>query len=253
MTVEAEQDVPRRAVLENPARWAGALIGIAVNIPVTFHPDSDVDLLYAFPVFGLCVMTGVLASDAVAAPAHGRMRRTASVTPRRIRDCLPRSLTASIAAQAVVLLLLLAFAAATATADADGRPGRALAVQCPAGDQLLSPWPGPSYAWPGLGGLVLGTAVCALLLRRVTARPAADGQRRIRARAAIGAWGVLVCAPLFAVSLTMGVVALSLSCAGALKAVALWVLGTTAFVSALTACHCLCVLLLPQVYTRARS
>ncbi|WP_240136384.1 hypothetical protein [Streptomyces sp. MUM 178J] len=252
MTAEAGQDVPRRDVLDTALRWAGAVVGIAVNIPVSFHPDSDVDLLYAFPVFGLCVMAGVFAGDAVTAPKPGRLR-TASVTPRRVRDFLPRPLTASIAAQAVILLLLLAFAVATATADADGRPGRALAVQCPAGDQLLSPWPGSSYAWPGLGGLVLGTAVCALLLRRITARPATDDQRRIRARTAIGAWGVLVTAPLFAVSLTMGVVALSLSCAGALKAVALWGLGATAFLAALTACHCLCVLLLPQAYTRARS
>lgn len=59
-------------------------------------------------------------------------------------------------------------------------------------------------------------------------------------------------APLFAVSLTMGVVVLSLSCAGEMKDVAVWGLAVTAVTAALTACHCLGVLLLPQAYIKAR-
>ncbi|MBL3668530.1 hypothetical protein JL475_21550 [Streptomyces sp. M2CJ-2] len=232
-------------------RWAGAATGVAVNALVSYSPEPDVDLLYGFPVFGLFVMLGVYVSDVVARPGQGWVR-VAQVTPRRIRDHVPRALTTALTGQAVVLTGLLIVAAATASADADGRSRRALTVTCPAGAQLLSPWPGPYYAWPILGGLTVGTVVCAVLLRRITAQSRSDDQRRAGIRAAIGAWGVMVSAPLFAVSLTMGVVVLSLSCAGGMKDAALWGLALTALASALTACHCLCVLLLPQAYVKAR-
>ncbi|MFD7071689.1 hypothetical protein ACFV97_31165 [Streptomyces sp. NPDC059913] len=251
MSTAAETERSWRARLDTPVRWAGAASGLAVNALVSFSPEPDVDLLYGFPVFGLCVMGGVFAADVVARPSPGRLR-AAEVAPRRTRDHLPRFLTAGLAAQAVILTALLIVAAATASKDSDGRPGRAVSVACPEGTQLLSPWPGPYYAWPTLGGLALGTVACALLLRHVTARRGSDDQRRTSIRAAVGAWGVLVTAPLFAVSLTMGVVVLSMSCAGGMKTVALWGLAVTALTSALTACHCLGVLLLPQAYIKAR-
>lgn len=251
MSAAAPTEGTWRARLDTPVRWAGAATGLVVNALVSFSPESDVDLLYAFPVFGLCVMVNVFAADVVARPNSGRLR-IAHMAPRRIRDYLPRSLTTALAAQAVVLLILLIVAVSTASTDAEGRSGRALSVRCPAGAQLLSPWPGPYYAWPTLGGLALGAVACALLLRRVTVRSGNDEQRRVRIRAAIGAWGVLVTAPLFAVALTMGVAVLSVSCAGWMKDVALWGLAVTALTSAMTACHCLSVLLLPQVYVTAR-
>ncbi|WP_331748305.1 hypothetical protein OG520_41410 (plasmid) [Streptomyces sp. NBC_00984] len=147
---------------------------------------------------------------------------------------------------------LIVAAATTGSANADGRSGGALSLAYSEGAQLLSPMAGPYYAWPVLGGLAPGTVACALLLRRVTAWYGSDDQRRTRVRATVGAWGVLVTAPLFAVSLTMGVVVLSLSCAGGMKDVALWELAVTALISALTACHCLGVLLLPRAYIKAR-
>ncbi|MGW6564916.1 hypothetical protein [Streptomyces sp. NPDC054975] len=232
-------------------RWAGAATGLAVNALVTFSPEPDVDLLYGFPVFGLCVMAGVLAADVIARPSP-RWLRAAEVTPRRIRDYAPRSLTAALAAQAVALLVLLIVATTTASADSDGRSGRAVSVTCSAGTYLLSPWPGPYYTWPALGGLALGTVACALLLRRVTLRSGSDDQRRIDARAAVGAWGVLVSAPLFAVSSAMAVGVLGVPCGGATNDVALAGMAIAALISAPTAGHCLCVLLLPQAYLKAR-
>jgi hypothetical protein len=237
--------------MSTPVRWAGAATGLAVNALITFSPEPDVDLLYGFPVFGLCVMAGVFAADLIARP-RPRWLRAAGVTPRRIRDYAPRPLAAALAAQAVALLGLLIVAATTASADSDGRPGRALSVTCPQGTHLLSPWPGPYYAWPTLGGLALGTVACALLLRRITARSGGDDQRRINARAAVGAWGVLVSAPLFAVSGTMALGVLSVPCGGATNDVALSGLAIAALISAPTAAHCLCVLLLPQAYVKAR-
>ncbi|MFI9627082.1 hypothetical protein [Streptomyces sp. NPDC052042] len=238
-----------RERLETPVRWVGAAVGLAVNKLVSYSPEPDVDLLYGFAVFGLCVMASAFVADVVARQRPGPLR-VARVTSRRIQNYVPRGLTAAVAVQATVLVILLVIAAATASPDAAGRSGRALSITCPAGAQLLSPWPGPYYAWPILGGLAFGTVACALLLRRVTARSGSDEQRRTGARAAIGSWGVLVCAPLFGVSLTMGVVVLSLSCGGEMKSVALWGLAITALISALTAGHCLCVSLLPQVYVR---
>ncbi|MFE7775380.1 hypothetical protein ACFU5O_16065 [Streptomyces sp. NPDC057445] len=251
MSAEAETEGTWRTGLDTLVRWAGAATGLVVNALVSFSPEPDVDVLYGFPVFGLCVMAGVFTADLIARPSRGRPR-VAQVRPRRIRDYLPQPLTTALAAQAVVLVTLLSIAATTASADADGRSGRALSVACPAGAQLLTPWPGPYYAWPTIGGLALGTLACALLLRRITARSGSDDQRRLRVRAAIGAWGVLVTAPLFAVSLTMTIAVLSLSCAGGMKATALGALAVTVLISAVTACHCLGVLLLPQAYVKER-
>ncbi|MET9421463.1 hypothetical protein ABZY06_12120 [Streptomyces sp. NPDC006540] len=252
MSAAATAEGTWRTWIDTPTRWAGAAAGVAVGALVDFNPEPDVQLLYAFPAFGLCVMAGVLAADLIARPRHSWIR-VAEVAPRRVRDHVPRALAAFLAAQAVILTVLVVVAASTASADSKGRPGRALAVECPAGSQLLGPWPGLYYAWPALGGMALGTVACALLLRRVTLRSQTDDQRRIQARAAVGAWGVLVTAPLFAVSFTMAVVVLSLSCAGAAKVFALTALALTAFTSALTGCHCLGVLLIPQAYTGARS
>ncbi|MEU1323986.1 hypothetical protein [Streptomyces microflavus] len=237
--------------MEIPIRWAGVLTGLAVNALVTISREPDVDLLYGIPVFGLCVMAGLLAADAIARP-EPRWLRAADVTPRRIRDYAPRSLATALAAQAVVLLALLIVAATTASADSEGRPGRALSVTCPGGTYLLSPWPGPHYTWPVLGGLALGTVVCALFLRRITARSGDDNQRRVNARAAVGAWGVLVSAPLFAVSATMGLGVLSVPCGGATHSSAISGLAVAVVISATTAGHCLCVLLLPQAYVKIR-
>jgi hypothetical protein len=238
-----------RAGLVIPARWAGVVSGLSVNALVTFSAEPDVDLLWGVPVFGLCVMAGVFAADVVSRP-RGGWRRAAEVTPRRIRDYVPRSLTAVVAAQAAALPAILIVAAATASADSGGRQGRALSVTCSGGTHLLSPWPGPYYAWPALGGLTLGTVACALLLRRVTAHSGNDDQRRVNARAAVGAWGVLVSAPLFAVSVTAGFAMLSMPCGGPATVLALWGLGITALISVLTAGHCLGVLLLPQAYVK---
>ncbi|WP_433544170.1 hypothetical protein ACQPZG_02970 (plasmid) [Streptomyces sp. CA-294286] len=238
--------------MESSVRWVGAVAGLAVNALVTFSSESDVDLLYGFAVFGLCVMGGVYATDVLARPGPGRLR-VADITRRRIRDYVPRGLTVSLVVQAVVLLVLLAVAAATATADATGRPGRALTATCSTGTYLHAPWPGPHYLGPALGGLAVGTVACALLLHRVTTRSGDDALRRANARATVGAWGVLVTAPLFAVTVTTGQALLGVPCGGTMRAAAMAGLLVSAAVSALSAGHCLGVLLLPQVYLKARS
>ncbi|MER7664628.1 hypothetical protein [Streptomyces sp. NPDC096193] len=240
-----------RSRLDTPVRWTGLAAGVVVNKLVTFSPESDVDLLYAIPVLGICAVGGVVLADVVAHPV-ARGVRQASVAPRRIRDHIPRGLAWTLLVQALLLVLLLIVAVATASTDAAGHAGRAVAAACGGPDQLVGPWPGPYYAWPVLGGLTVGTAVCAATLRRITMRAADDEQRRVRARATVGAWGLLTAAPLFAVSLTMATAMLSLSCGGWMETVSLWGLGIVAFVSALTAGWCLGALLLPQAHIAER-
>lgn len=171
---------------------------------------------------------------------------------RRVRDQIPRALAGSLVVQAVLLVVLLGIAVGTASVDGAGRAGRALVESCQGGTYVTGPWPGPYYAWPVLGGLGAGSVVCGLTLRRVTARAGDDERRRVRARVTVGAWGVLVAAPLFAVSSTMAVAVFSLPCggwAGDLGAVGL---ASVAFVSAMTAGWCLVALLVPRVHIEER-
>ncbi|MFF2184149.1 hypothetical protein [Streptomyces sp. NPDC058155] len=235
-----------------PIRWAGPLAGLGINQAVAFNHEPDVDLLYAIPVFGLCSVGGVLLADLVVHPRR-RGVREAGVVRRRVRDQIPRALAASLAAQAVFLVILLAVSVGTASADEAGRVGRALTASCQGQTHVIGPWPGPYYAWPVLSGLGVGSVVCALTLRRVTARAGDDGLRRVRARVTIGAWGVLVAAPLFAVSSNMAVALFTLPCGG--WAVGLGALGLTfvAFVSAVTAGWCLVALLVPRAHIEERS
>ncbi|MEW1791213.1 hypothetical protein [Streptomyces niveus] len=234
-----------------PLRWAGPVVGVGVGRGVTFSSDADVHLLYAIPVFGLCSVAGVLLADLVVHPRR-RGVREAVVVRRRVRDQIPRALAGSLVVQAVLLVALLGIAVGTASADGAGRAGRALVESCQGGTYVTGPWPGPYYAWPVLGGLGVGSVVCGLTLRRVTARAGEDERRRVRARVTVGAWGVLVAAPLFAVSSTMAVAVLSLPCggwAGDLGAVGL---ASVAFVSAMTAGWCLVALLVPRVHIEER-
>ncbi|MFF3459280.1 hypothetical protein ACFYXH_34180 [Streptomyces sp. NPDC002730] len=251
MSTSPETNTSWRNWVDAPVRWSGLIVGVLVGKTVTFSSEADVDLLYAIPVLGICAVAGVLAADLIAHPAGSGVRQ-AMVAPRRIRDHIPRGLTAALAVQAVLLPSLLAIAVATSATDSAGHAGRALAMTCRGRHQLIGPWPGPYYAWPVLVGLVVGTLVCGPALRRITMRSASDDQRRIRARAIVGAWGMLVAAPLFAVSLTMATAVLSLSCGGWMESVSLWGLGITAFASALTAGCSLGALLLPQAHIKAR-
>lgn len=241
-----------RSWIETPVRWGGLVVGVAVDRVVTFSPESDVDLLYAVPVFGLCGVGGVLLADLLVHRAAGGVRQ-AEITPRRVRDHVPRGLTMSLGVQALLLTVLLVLCLGMASPGAADQAGGALSRSCHGATQIVGPWPGASYARPAFGGLVVGTAVCALVLRRVTLRAASDEQRRTRARATIGAWGLLVAVPLFAVSSTMALAVLALACGGPVESVIVWGLGLTAFVSAMTAGWALGALLLPQAHIQERS
>lgn len=240
-----------RERVDAPIRWAGPLAGLGINRAVTFNSEPDVDLLYAIPVFGLCSVAGVLLADLVVHPRR-RGVREAGVVRRRVRDQIPRALTGSLGVQAVLLVVLLAVSVATASADEAGRAGRALTESCQGHTYVIGPWPGPYYAWPVLGGLGVGSVVCALTLWRVTVRAGDDERRRVGARVTVGAWGVLVAAPLFAVSSTMAVAVYTLPCGGTASDLGAVGLAFVAFISAVTAGWCLVALLVPRVHIEER-
>ncbi|WP_405612085.1 hypothetical protein [Streptomyces sp. NBC_01508] len=173
-----------RTWADAPVRWAGPLVGLAINRGVTFSPEPDVDLLYAVPVFGLCSVAGVLLLSGV----HVRHRSLA---------------------------------------------GAVLRVA------------GPRWARRRERRLCGDPA----------ARHRAGGWRRAaagRGRVTVGAWGVLVATPLFAVSSTMAVAVYTLPCGGRASDLGAVGLGIVAFLSVLTAGWCLVALLVPRVHIEER-
>jgi hypothetical protein len=191
-------------------------------------------LLLAAPVFGLCVLAGVVAGE-ISVPPPGGRTRTAALEVRRVRDYLPRGLAGAVIAAAVVLLALLAVTTATGAPDDLGRPGRTLLLRCSAAlQQSAGPWPGSFYSVP-LGAMVVaGLIVAGAALRVVVRRPRTgadpaaiavdDGLRHRAARMITGACGILVALPLAGACLLTASAMWSLSCRPAWWTFTGWVL-----------------------------
>jgi hypothetical protein len=215
-------------------RWAGLIGGLAAGGAAAESGALGRGLLLAAPVFGLCVLAGVVVGELTVRPPTGRTR-IAGLADRRIRDYLPRGLTTAVIAAAAVLLALLAVTTATGSPDDLGRPGRSLLLQCSADlRQGAGPWPGSFYSLP-LGavvvtGLIIAGAALRVVVRRpragadLTSAPADDAMRRRAARTITGACGVLVALPLAAVCVLSASAMLSLSCRPVWWTVAGWAL-----------------------------
>lgn len=229
------------------ARWAGLALGAVLAWALAGDDHLGLRLLGAAPAFGLCAVAGVLVGDALTPRPTGTVRG-AGLTPRRIRDFLPRRLTSVLAAQAAALLALLTAAALTASADDLGRAGRSLTAACGELTESHGPWPGLFYGGPILGALALATAACGYALHRVTRRPAPapsataeareadERQRRDHARAVTAAWGLTVCVPLAGSAFSAWGALTSLSCLGATAQTLGWLVlpvAVTAFGTAL--------------------
>lgn len=210
-------------------RWTGILAGLAVAYVAVQSGSLGQGMLLAAPLFGLCVLGGVLVGEATV-HAPGGPLRAARLEVRRARDYLPRRLTWVVAAAGGVLLAILTVTTAAGSADDLGRAGRSLARQCTP-DMVTShgPWPGSYYSLP-LGGVVLtGLVVAALVLHRVVLRPRSggdagvdDGLRRRTAEAVVGACGVLIGVPLAGVSVVTAAGLLGIGCRPAWWSVAGW-------------------------------
>src|SRR5690348_18438168 len=94
-------------------RWAGLGAGLAVGGAAAGWGALGRGFLLAAPVFGLCVLTGVVAGELTVRPPGGRTR-AAVLEVRRVRDYLPRRLTTAVLGAAVALASLAAVTTATA-------------------------------------------------------------------------------------------------------------------------------------------
>jgi len=202
--------VPERlgAVARSTRRWrlAGLLVGLAAAATSVLSGALGRGVLLAGPLFGLCVLLGVVAGElGVRAPADAR--RSVTLEVRRPSDYLPRLLTSAVGVATVLLSGLLAFTSAIGSSDDLGRAGRSLTRACSDFSvQGRGPWPGSFYAWPLAAVILVGLVVAGVALASVTRRPRQgedpsldDALRRQVATGVITAVGLLVTVPLVGV------------------------------------------------------
>src|SRR6266566_3522340 len=241
-------------VARRTAGWrrAGVISGLVAGGTAAGSGALGRGLLLAAPVFGLCVLAGVVIGETSVRPPGGRTR-TAALEVRRVRDYLPRGLAGAVTAATAMLLALLAVTTATGAPDDLGRPGRVVLLRCSAVmQQDAGPWPGSFYSVPLAAMVVAGLIAAGAALRVVIRRPragadpatvAADDAMRHRAAQTItGACGILVGLPLAGVCLVTAGALLSLSCRPAWWTSAGWAL--LALLPALAALMGWCTVLL---------
>jgi hypothetical protein len=203
-------------------RWAGVITGLVAGGATAEWGALGRGLLLTGPVFGLCVLAGVVVGEISVRPAGGQTR-TAVVEVRRVRDYVPRGLAEAVLGAAAVLLALVTVTTATAGLDDLGRPGRVLMLRCGPGLwQSHGPWPGSFYSVPLAAmvavGLIGAGGALRLVIRRARtgaapdAVAADDALRRRAARTITGACGILVALPLAGACLVSAGALLSFSC-----------------------------------------
>ncbi|MEV6406496.1 hypothetical protein AB0M58_26630 [Streptomyces bobili] len=212
---------------EHYARWSGLAIGIAAAQQLVAMDSGDIamPLVFAITAFGLCAVGGVLLGDALTLRPQEAVR-TASLAPRLVRDQVPPRMAPLVLLQAASLVTLLLIGAATASSDPGqkGRAGGVMTVTCEGIRTSLGPWPGLYYSGPMFAALAVATPVCVWALRRITHGPGEQQQRRDRAWAITGAWGLLVSSQVLLVALMIFVALTEKACAGPLGAAAIVVL-----------------------------
>lgn len=235
-------------------RWAGVITGLMAGGVAAGSGALGRGLLLAGPVFGLCVLAGVVAGEISVRPAGGQTR-TAVVEVRRVRDYLPHGLVKAVLAAAAVLLALVTVTTATAGPDDLGR-GTVLLSRCGPGLwEGHGPWAGSFYSVPlaamvATGLIVAGAALRVVIRRaRTGADPdvvAADDALRQRAAWTItGACGILTAVPLAGVCLVSAGALLSFSCHPAWWIYAGWALLALIIPTAALMGWCAAVLLAP--------
>ncbi|MFJ5061964.1 hypothetical protein [Streptomyces nigra] len=209
------------------ARWSGLAIGIEIARQLLTIESGDITtpLVFAVTAFGLCAVGGVLIGDALTLRPQEAVR-TASLAPRLVRDHVPPRMTPLLLLEAGSLLALLFMGAVTASSGREGigGAGRVMEVACNGWHTSIGPWPGLYYSGPMLGALAVATPACVWALRRIAFGPGGHQQRRDRAWAIVGAWGLLVSCQVLLVVLMFLVAFMDGPCAGPLGAVTLVVI-----------------------------
>lgn len=190
-------------------RVAGIVAGLVAGYAVAGADRHGLGQALAVPVFGACLLAGVFLGELALPRPPTSGVRSARLTPRRVRDYLPRFPSIVLAALGGALLVLLTITTATGSADDEGRPGRVLWFDCPPlddGSQMSSgrgPWPGVYYSVPILLTVLATAVVAAVVLRAVVHRShadggdlSADGYRRRSASTVMATLGLVVAVPL---------------------------------------------------------
>lgn len=196
-------------------RTVAVVVGVGVLVVVAGTGPLGRGVALAPAAFAAVQVLGILVADVLTRDS-ARQPGSASLEVRRVRDYLPRPLTAVVAVLAVALLAWLAWAAAVAAPDDLGRAGRALAFRCATGCDAgaRTPWPGTYYAVPMTLGLLGVVALAGLAVRTTVHRPrdGADEQlvrlddavRRRSVESVVAAVGAAFAAGLVGVGLVAG-------------------------------------------------
>ncbi|MFF6781772.1 hypothetical protein [Streptomyces sp. NPDC012510] len=238
------------------ARWSGLAIGLVVAEALSTLGDVEFEQLVVFAItaFGLCAVAGVLLADALTLRPQEAVR-TASLAPRLVRDHVPPRMGPLIALQGVSLVALLVITAATASVDPDRvlSTGKVVATTCNGMRETLSPWPGLYYSLPTFGALAIATPTCVWALRRITHGPGGEQQRRDRAWAVTGAWGLLVSSQQLYAVLMVSVALSDTGCTGVLGALTFWVFYPLALLNLITVVWSLVTVVAPRAVEDERA
>lgn len=231
------------------ARWSGLAIGIVAAQALSTLGDVEFEqrVVFAITAFGLCAVAGVLLADALTLRPQEAVR-TASLAPRLVRDHVPPRMGPLIVLQGISLVVLLVITAATASVDPDRVfvTGKVVATTCNGMRETLGPWPGLYYSLPTFGALAIATPTCVWALRRIAHGPGEEQQRRDRAWAVTGAWGLLVSSQQLYAVLMVSVSLTETGCAGALGALTFWVFYPLALLNVFTVVWSLVTVVAPR-------
>lgn len=231
------------------ARWSGLAIGIIAAQGLSTLGDIEFEqrVVFCITAFGLCAVAGVLLADALTLVPQDAVR-TASLAPRLVRDHVPPRMGPLIALQGLSLTVLLAIAAVTASVDSDRifTTGKVVAVTCNGMRTSLGPWPGLYYSLPIFGALAIATPTCVWALRRIAHGPGLEQQRRDRAWAVTGAWGLLVSSQQLYAVLMLSVSLTETGCAGVMGVLTFWVFYPLALLNLFTVVWSLVTLVAPR-------
>jgi hypothetical protein len=215
-------------------RWSGIAVGAIAASAAAVSGTLGMGPLLSAPVFGACVLAGVLAGELSVRAPKGRTRR-ASIAVRHASHYIPRRLAWSVATAAVGLGALLTMTTLMGSADSLGNAGRTLIRQCSAAlTESDGPWLGSFYSIPVAIMIFIGLAAAAFAIRQIVRRSrpgdpavlaAADDILRSRAASTVtGACGVFVTVPLIASSLVTAAGLLGISCRPTWWTAAAWAL-----------------------------
>lgn len=186
------------------SRWRTR--GLAAGLAAASCLMFEMSALLAGTVFGVCVLTGVLIGELRAPRPEGTVR-AAMLTPRHVRDYLPRRYSLLLGALVLALTVLLTVVI-TVTRSTVG-PDSFIHAACPGDVDFVFSQREILSAVLGVVVCVVGGAgVCLFVVRRIVTRPALPGSpvpdaadhalRAASAEAVTLVWGCLVASSLLA-------------------------------------------------------